>query len=257
MSLGPIDRLWGFFANIWGTLTFLALVIPAISLVQILLSALFPSLFGPLPSNLRVEILSQALAFFLSTADFLFIYTLRFNLWEYEWLRQVTRDKRMPSLVTMAVVAFQMSVVAALVYLILKLFWIPPASPPPVGLDVTGIVQKILLPILYSWIFVTFVFCTMLLCTVRYIRLLNQRVPQPVFMNTDHLVELVIASLRENLETENPLKVAEIERIPNGGVKLTVERLKEDGEEVEKKYDVIANERGRITSLKEQVTRRF
>lgn len=295
-----VERINDFFANVWGGF---ALIIPLVFLLVFVgvLSYLLLS-DSPIVGN-RAKLLSYFLAFFMPFIHTLYFYALRFSLWEYEWLRQV-RKGRWPPLALLGAVSFEMAIVLAILYVFLNIYWgsMPPGAEP----WSVGIWRAIFTPLLLSLVIMILHLAALLMCTVVYIRKINRRVPQPIYMDRDLLVEVALDSLEEKVGPKHLLKVPEVDRAEDGGIKMTVERLKDSdiqvqekyavtvssseqtiGEqdvlrvadveriqsggyklevellketkkmEVEKRYIVLADRRGRLVSVKEQQNKRF
>ncbi len=300
------ERLKDFFLNVWGIF---ALLIPLGALLVFLGMLLYLLLSEtPFVGN-RAELLSYFLAFFMPFIHTLYFYALRFSLWEYDWLRQV-RKGRWPPLSLLGAVGFEGAIVLAVIYVFLNIYW----ESVPLGTESwsVSVLRGIFTPLLLSLVIIVLHLATLLMCTVVYIVKLNRRVPQPIYMDRDRLVEVVLDSLEEKIgQPRDFLNVPEVDRTEDGGIKMTVERLKkadgiqvqgkyamtvgysgqkigvqdilrvagverlEGGEyklevevldlkeeerakmEVEKKYIVVADRRGRLVSVKEQQNKRF
>ncbi len=227
------ERFNDFFLNVWGIF---ALLIPLGALCVFVGFFLYIQLSEtPLAGN-RAELLSYFLAFFMPFIHTLYFYAVRFSLWEYEWLRQV-RKGRWPPLALLGAAAFEGTIVLAILYVFLNIYW--ETIPPGTESWWVDILQGVFTPLLLSLVIIVLHLAALLMCTVIYIRKLNRRVPQPIYVDRDLLVEVALDSLKEKfrLKDLNLLKVAEVDRTEDGGIKMTVERLKEgSGIQVQGKY---------------------
>ena len=235
--LPRLERFIDFFGNVWGVMALLVVILPVIPLVFIIFQSMY--FVGGLAwsgypgfdlSSHKADILGQWLAWFLSFIAVLFLYALRFQLWNYSWIRNV-RWKKTPPLNMSAVTLFIIGVFLLLLYLTLVMFWHAPASAPvPVpgaSFDFAGIFQKIVMPAIYSLIFVSFSVASMFMAAVIYTARINDYVGQPIYMNTKLLGQVVQKGVAESLEIGVDLtKVANIERTAEGGIRMILSRLK-------------------------------
>jgi hypothetical protein len=273
-------RFWGFFGNAWGIVALVMVIFPLIQLAVILIYNIFWAGYpGASLSDQKGSILAQGLAWFLSFIAVTFVYAMRFQLWNYSWIRNI-RWKKSPPIDVMAVLLFMAGVVLLLGYLTILMFYVPAPRETAVGFDFAGFFQKIIVPTLYSLIFLCFATASMLMATVLYTARLNENVGQPIYMNTNLLTEVVKKAVVDTLKTSILLRVANLERTGRGGIRLILNQIssmpgpdaanpdltpgpsimsesnatesRADGGQVEGRYEVESTEWGQIQILRER-----
>mgnify|MGYP005852372373 CR=1 FL=1 len=260
-TLPRSQRITEFFGNIWGIMAVVLNIFPLSQMIWIVAqSIIWADYEGFDLYSQRGEFLGQFLAWFLSFICILFIYALRFELWHYSWIRNI-RFQKTPSLSMGAVILFLLGVATLMLYLTLEMFWHPVLTPRTTGLDFSGIFQKIVMPGIYSLIFVFLCTANMLMSAVLYIARLNEYVSQPLYMNTNLLVEVVQRAAAETLEFDlQSTRVSNIKRTPGGGVAVILNHLKADTDAppddldsaADRRYEIEANEWGQILTMIER-----
>ena len=267
-TLPRVERFWDFFGNVWGIMAFLMLVIPLVSLVYNFIYGLWTAGL----SEQKAGLLAAFLALFLSFIAITFVYAMRFQLWNYSWIRNI-RWKKTPPVIAMAASLFLLGVVILLTYLSILMFyrWAPRSA--AVGFDFAGFFEKIIVPTLYSLIFLSFATASMLMSAGLYIARLNENVGQPIYMNTNLLTEVVKKAVLNTLKIPVVLIVANLERTDRGGIRVLFNQIGSGTPpsragagpppvppkpapaktvQVERRYEVEANEWGQIQTLIEQ-----
>lgn len=246
-ALPKKDRWWYiFFTSIWG---WLIIAIYLLLLAWGFLNLIFPALCED--TSIRVEMFSLAATLVCSMLFVLALYSLRRALWESWWRRRVSKNKKGLSLEVWGPILLGAFMVFILTYAVIRVFWLPEDDSPE------SLLRKFILLLLYILGFSSFVSGAAIFVMLKYIDWLNERLNPPLFVDINALAERTFASVKERLNTKDPLSIVGVERTSNGGVKLTVERLaeKEEKGKIEKeikRYEVTADERGQILFLKEQ-----
>ena len=195
-----ISRAGQFFLrSVWGILALTSLPLP-------ILAILFLD-FQPVAS-VRIGV---PLAIILCFVIFLFTYHLRFSARESELLRQV-RTGQPPSLALLALLAFSSALVMAL-----ALAFTLEADEK--DLPTQGLI-RVMMTLAFSIVFVNVTLSAMLMAIRDFARRLNELVPQPIFLQEDHLVKVVLASASKNLGKGTNLELVEMSRTERGGVKI-------------------------------------
>ncbi len=265
-ELPRLRRFADFFGNIWG------LIAIALDGITLLLLGYFviasawtsPDIITGLTAN-KSTLMGLFLAWFMSFIATFVIYAVRFQLWNYNWLRHVLKPPR-PDLYTSAVILFLFGVLLLLIHLSLSMFFVPSTSQAAViyAYGIEGLlIQKILMPAMVGLIFASFTAGSMLMSAGLFIDRLNEKSGQPIFMNTKILSDIVQRSAAESIEV--PLRLTRpsaIKRTEQGGISMILNHIKEkllsDGEREEenshtviRRYRVEADMWGQISSLVE------
>ncbi len=262
-TLPRLKRFVCFFGNIWGVIALVMVALPLAQLAFILVYSIFWAGYpGASLGEQRGSILSQGLAWFLSFVAVTFVYAMRFQLWNYSWIRNI-RWKKSPAINALAVLLFAAGVVLVLAYLTILMFY-NPAPAASVGFDFAGFFQKIIVPSLYSLIFLSFATGSMFMAASLYIARLGEKVGQPIYMNTNLLTEVVKKAVLDTLKTSVVLRVANLERTAHGGIRLILNQVSSvtglpsepattgEADRVETRYEVESDEWGQIQTLRER-----
>jgi hypothetical protein len=188
-----------FLRSVWGILALTSLPLPILAIL--LLD------FQPVAS-VRIGV---ALAIILCFVIFLFTYHLRFSAREYELLRRV-RVGRPFGLSLLALLAFSGALVMAL-----ALAFTLEADEE--ALPTTGL-TRVIMTLAFSMVFVNITLSAMLMAIRDFARRLDELVPQPVFLQEDHLVKIVLASACKNFKEGTNLELVEMSRTEDGGMKI-------------------------------------
>jgi len=258
---------WGrfkdFFGNVWGVIAVVINLFALILLVWITLASAawaYPDIESGLMAN-RVTILGQFLAWFMSFISMFVIYAVRFELWNYSWVRHVMR-RTPPNLYVIAVTLFLLGIFLLLVYMSASILL--PSAPRQLGTlgveqSLFGILfQKIVMPAMYGFLFAFFTAGSMFMSAGLFVDRMNEHVGQPIFMNTRLLADLVQRSVEESLELPpESTRLSSIKRVDQGGIKMIVRYTdsstpRQGANAVEKRFTVEANKWGQIDSLVEE-----
>jgi hypothetical protein len=272
-TLPRYKRFLCFFGNVWGVMALIMVVLPLVQLAFVLVYSIFWAGYpGASLNEQRGNILAQGLAWFLSFIAVTFVYAVRFQLWNYNWIRNI-RWKKSPAINVLAVLLFVAGVALLLGYLTILMFYNPAPREATVGFDFAGFFQKIIVPSLYSLIFLSFATGSMFMAAGLYIARLSEKVGQPIYMNTNLLTEVVKKAVLDTLKTSVVLRVANLERTGRGGIRLILNQLNPaaapgaghmdalpgpsqpqagEADQVEKRNEVESNEWGQIQILRER-----
>ena len=265
-ELPRLRRFTEFFANIWGLVALALNAITLLLLIYFVLASAWTStdLVTGLTAN-KSTLMGLFLAWFMSFIATFVVYAVRFQLWNYCWLRHVLEPRR-PDLYTTAVILFLCGVLLLLMHLTLSMFFLPSVSQAEViySYGIMGLlVQKILMPAMVALIFASFTAGSMLMSAGLFVDRLNEKGGQPIFMNTKALGDIVQKSAAESIEV--PVRVTRpsaIKRTVQGGISMILNRVREtpntngdtgeeNGHAVLKRYRVEADMWGQISSLVE------
>jgi hypothetical protein len=247
-NLGSLARFSNFFfGSVWGLLALNSLVLP---LVPALLWDTFNTVVA-----MRVVV---PLAILLCFIIFLFTHALKLSLREYEWLRQIKKGWH-PPLSMISVVAFTLALTLALTVVFV------------LDSEMTHGLVRVLLTIAFSLAFVNVTLSAMLMAIRDYARRLDEKVPQPTFMDEDRLLGVIVRAAGKRLGESTPLEVQEWRRTASGDVQtlLTFNSGLEqrpvktpEGEKVitvqeEQQWEATADTWGRLVSLVEKGSKRL
>lgn len=236
-----------FFGSVWGLLALNSLVLP-------LAPALLWDTFNTVVA-MRVVV---PLAILLCLIIFLFTHALKLSLREYEWLRRVKKGWN-PPLSVMALVAFNLALILGLtVVFVLDSEW-------------THGWVRVLLTIAFSLAFVNVTLSAMLMAIRDYAHRLDELVPQPIFMQEDRLLRVIVGTAGKKLGDDTPLEVQEWRRVASGGVRalltsnsgLEERQVKTPGGvqtiivEEEQQWEAVASAWGHLLALEEKGSRRL
>ena len=192
------DRVLNFFNSIWGVMAIIIVAFPGVLMV---IQGLYRFYWGVDYRLHPAGFLGDFLGWYLSFLAVIFIYSIRFQLWHYNWLRTINRSRnRGPSVPTASSLLIAAGVLLMLLYLTIAMFWRPPAQPSTAAFDVAGVFQRILVPGIYSLIYLSFGSAFMLMSAMLYIARMTENVGQPIYMNTDRLAWLVLRSVKADLD---------------------------------------------------------
>jgi hypothetical protein len=189
-NLSSRDRFSNFFfGSVWGLLALNSLVLP---LVPALLWGTFNTVVA-----MRVVV---PLAILLCFIIFLFTHALKLSLREYEWLRRIKKGWN-PPLSVIAVVAFTLALILGLAVVFV------------LDSERTHGLVRVLLTIAFSLAFVNVTLSAMLMAIRDYARRLDEEVPQPIFMDEDRLLRVIVRAagkkLGKKLSDDMPIEVQE------------------------------------------------
>lgn len=183
------------------------------------------------PPHLLGSILAIALsliAFFILSAkspDF------RLSGWEREF-----KSKPGASIVAIELGAFLVGLAMALLTIVLLKYWIqPPAEP--------GFLEKLIVSLTYSLSFVLFTIAVTALLIKRQVAKLNRQAPQPVFVDSQRLLKLVLEEAAKQLDLNTAPKMTRFERTGDAGIQVFARQR--GGAE----WEIRANKWGRVRSI--------
>ena len=223
-----VSKALQFFRGAWGLLALNSLLLPAVGIV-------FPDYVQPVAS-VRIGV---PLAIILCFIIFLFTYALRFSAREYELLRHVRKGWQ-PSLALMALLAFNLALVMALV-----VAFVLEAHLAESPLTYTRGLTRALMTIFFSLTFVNVTLSAMLMSIRSFAKRLNELVPQPIFLRDNLLVDVIIKSAQKQLGGKTTLSLVEVSRTDGGGIRALVK-----DEVQEKQWELEADQWGRRLSIK-------
>jgi hypothetical protein len=247
-NLGSLAKFSNFFfGSVWGLLALNSLVLP-------LVPAMLWDTFNTVAAMRVVVPLAVLLCFII----FLFTHALKLSLREYEWLRRIKKGWS-PPLSVVAVVAFTLALSLALsVVFVLD------------SKRTHGLV-RVLLTIAFSLAFVNVTLSAMLMAIRDYAQRLDEKVPQPIFMDEDRLLGVIVRAAGKKLGDDTSLEVQEWRRMASGGVRALLafsseleERPVKTSEgvqtimvEEEQQWEVVASAWGHLLSLEEKGSKRL
>jgi hypothetical protein len=259
-NLPRVLRFRNFFWNVWGII---AIVINLFAFALLLWTALLRITWGA-PGASNADLLGQGLAWFMSFISIFVVYAVRFQLWNYSWVRNILKPQP-PSLYTIAVILFLLGILLLLTYLSLVMFFDALTadqgvigSQTDVMLDI--IIAKIVMPAMYGFVFALFTAGSMFMSAGLFVERFNERGGQPVFMNTRLLTDVVQKAAADSLEIPlESTRPAGIKRTEQGGIEILLNcrstgvRPGSSDEGFDRRYQVKANRWGQIDSLVEDV----
>ncbi|HDQ34880.1 MAG TPA: hypothetical protein ENN14_01025 [Chloroflexi bacterium] len=217
--------------------------------------------------------LAGFVALSVSLVIFRVLYIKRFY-WRERWLASQVYDVRAHSLITTVTTLLALGLLLfVIMYVIYKLH-----SPPTLAMEEITFIDQMLFSLFYAPSFWAFTAGLTLLAIQAYLDALNERVPQPIFMHTDRLLDVVLRTVIPTLEDraklhvrQGPpdvrqaitLEVIKAERLPkDGGIQVLLRegrvtwRSDGNGEfrpsAVERMWNIDADCWGRIRSLSQE-----
>jgi hypothetical protein len=256
------DMGLAYLRNFWGLLSFL-LILPPLLMIM-------PGIF-PLVNNALQPVASARVAgpiALLSTAIIAFyVFSLRETLYHYSNLRQF-KEKPGPPLALLALQFFCLAILLAF-FLAFAVTTKDSIVGPP-GFDSsfqTGVIAfgsvwhllfKLLMTGFLVFIFVFFSLSASMMAAYEYGTYLDEHRPDPIYLNEQLLLEVVLAVVYENLDSNIQLKVADMKRLEDGGISLKLHYRGEPAERggvilvEEKTWAVEADRWGRVRKILEQ-----
>lgn len=259
------DRTKYFFMNVWGIIAITIDLVAFVLLVWTILASMaagYPDVEAGLIAN-RLRIVGQFLAWFTSFISIFVIYAVRFELWNYSWIRHVMR-RTPPNLYTIAVILFLLGIFLLLVYLSAPIFlptsFIQSNAPNTAQNWFITLFNKIVMPTMYGFLFAFFTTGSMFMSAGLFVDRMNEKGGQPIFMNTRLLTSVVQKTVADTLELPvESMKPSSIKRTDQGGIRMLIKYSYTDGrtssEEPkmkEKRFTVEANRWGQLNSLIEE-----
>lgn len=259
-NLPRVHRFRNFFLNVWGII---AIVINLFAFGLLMWTVFLRITWGASAAS-NADLLGQGLAWFMSFISIFVVYAVRFQLWNYSWVRNILKPQP-PNLYSIAVILFLVGILLLLTYLSLVMFFhtvtIDQAgigSQADVMLDI--IIAKIVMPAMYGFVFALFTAGSMFMSAGLFVERFNERGGQPVFMNTRLLTDVVQKAAAESLEMPvESTRPAGIKRSEQGGIEILLNcrgaGVRQDSfdEGSDKRYQVKANRWGQIDSLIEDL----
>jgi len=248
---------------VWGVIAVAINLFALILLVWITLASAawaYPDIESGLMAN-RVTILGQFLAWFMSFIAIFVIYAVRFELWNYSWIRHVMR-RTPPNLYVIAVIMFLLGIFLLLVYMSASIM----LSTMTTQAGWSGAEQnvfmvlfnRIVMPAIYGFLFAFFTAGSMFMSAGLFVDRLKDKLGQPIFMNTRHLADVVRKGVEQTLRLPpDSTKTSSIKRTEQGGIKMIIRYTSspapgEGSKATEKRFTVEANKWGQIQSLVEE-----
>ncbi len=181
------------------------------------------------------HLLGSILAIALSLIAFFILSDKSPAFWLSGWEGEF-KSKSGVSIVAIELGAFLAGLAMALLTIVLIKYWIqPPAAP--------GFFEKLIVSLTYSLSFVLFTVALTALLVNRQVMKFNRQVPQPVFVDSRRLLELVLDEVAKQLGLKNVPKVSRFERIGDVGIRVFARQR--GGAE----WEILADKWGRIRSL--------
>ena len=182
------------------------------------------------------HLLGSVLAIALSLVAFFVLSNKAPDFWLSAWANEF-KAKPSVSLVMIELGAFLAGLAMALLTIVLIKYWIqPPATP--------AFPEKLTVSLTYSLSFVLFTVAFVALLLNRQVARLNRHVPQPIFVDSQRLLNLVLDEAQKELGTNRKLKMTRFERSGDVGIHLFASQG--DGA----RWEIAADRWGRIRSLK-------
>lgn len=256
------ERVKSFFGNVWGIMAVAINLFALVLLVWITLAIAwaYPDIESGLMEN-RVTILGQFLAWFMSFIAIFVIYAVRFELWNYSWIRHVMR-RTPPNLYIIAVIMFLLGILLLLFYMSASLMLSSMATQAgwsAVEQDLFMLLfNKIVMPAIYGFLFAFFTAGSMFMSAGLFVDRLKDKLGQPIFMNTRHLADVVRKGVEQTLKLPaGSTKTSSIKRTEQGGIKMIIRYTSgaapgEGTKPTERRLTVEANKWGQIQSLVEE-----
>lgn len=182
------------------------------------------------------HLLGSILAIALSLIVFFILSNKSSEFWLSGW-ESGFKSKPGVSIVTIELGAFLVGLVMALLTIVLVKYWIqPPAAP--------GFPEKFIVSLTYSLSFVLFTVAVSALLINKQVAKLNQRVPQPIFADSQRLLKLVLDEAAKQLGLNIELNVTRFERTADVGIEMFASQR--NGTE----WEIRADKWGQVRSLK-------
>lgn len=259
-ELPGLEQFRNFFWNAWGVI---AVAMTLFAFAVFIWTVFLRITWGTAGAS-NADILGQGLAWFMSFISVFVIFAIRFQLWNYSWMRNILKPQP-PNLYTIAVILFLLGILLLLTYLTLLLFFASPdvlqagmVSRTDVILDI--VLSKIVMPAMYGFIFVFFTAGSMFMSSGLFVDRFNERGGQPIFMNTRLLTDIVQKAAAKSLEIPlTSTKPAGMKRTEQGGIEILLNYQKPGTKpgssegKADRRYEVKANKWGQINSLVEDL----
>ena len=259
------DRTKYFFMNVWGIIAITIDLFAFVLLVWTILASIawsYPDVETGLMAY-RLRIVGQFLAWFMSFISIFVVYAVRFELWNYSWIRHVMR-RTPPNLYTIAVILFLLGIFLLLVYLSASIF-LPTSLIQSNTLNIEQnwfavLFNKIVMPTMYGFLFAFFTTGSMFMSAGLFVDRMNEKGGQPIFMNTRLLTDVVQKTTADTLELLlKSTRPSSIKRTDQGGIRMLIRYSYTDGsasseepKTKEKRFTVEANRWGQLNSLIEE-----